>query len=297
MMDPIRYPIRTAVTALVIAAAAAYPGEAAERDCAPGEVHAAVDGRPLTPEEKIARMDEALRESLARFDECQAAASVSADGGSGVEGAQGNAADGGGSGRSVGGSGRSVAGEGGDGGTAQADGTVESVAAEGVQGTEAPEEAGATVQGGNGGTAQAAGAVESVAAEGVQGTEAPEEAGATVQGGDGGTAQAAGTVESVAAEGIQGTEAPEEAGATVAGSEQPTRSGGVRSDTSGDIPDDIPEPDNDSVLEAQIRRAAMEETDPRIRAELWNEYRKYKGLPERPIPDDDGEPSDAQNSE
>ena len=220
MMDPIRYPIRTTVAALVIAAAAAYPGEAAEQDCAPGEVHADVDGRPLTPEEKIARMDEALRESLARFDECQAAASVSADGGSGVEGAQGNAAGGGGSGRSV-------AGEGGDGGTAQADGAVESVAAEGVQ----------------------------------------------------------------------GTEAPEEAGATVAGSEQPTRSGGVRSDTSGDIPDDIPEPDNDSVLEAQIRRAAMEETDPRIRAELWNEYRKYKGLPERPVPDDDGEPSDAQNSE
>ena len=246
MMDPIRYPIRTTVTALVIAAAAAYPGEAAEQDCAPGEVHADVDGRPLTPEEKIARMDEALRESLARFDECQAAASVSADGGDGVEGAQGNAAGGGGSGRSVAG----------DGGTAQADGTVESVAADGVQGTEAPEE-----------------------------------------GGDDGTAQADGAVESVAAEGVQGTEAPEKAGATVAGSEQPTRSGGVRSDTSDDIPDDIPEPDNDSVLEAQIRRAAMEETDPRIRAELWNEYRKYKGLPERPIPDDDGEPSDAQNSE
>ena len=254
MMDPIRYPIRTTVTALVIAATAAYPGEAAERDCAPGEVHADVDGRPLTPEEKIARMDQALRESLARFDECQAAASVSADGGSGVEGAQGNAAGGG--------PGRAVAGEGGDDATAQADGTVESVAAEGVQGTETP-----------------------------------EEAGATVQGGDDGTAQANGAVESVAAEGVQGTEAPEEAGASVAGSEQPTSSGGARSDTSGDIPDDIPEPDNDSVLETQIRRAAMEETDPRIRAELWNEYRRYKGLPERPIPDDDGEPSDAQNSE
>ena len=244
MTDPIRYPIRTTVTALVIAAAAAYPGEAAERDCAPGEVHADVDRRPLTSEEKIARMDEALRESLARFDECQAAASVSADGGSGVEGAQGNAAGGGGSGRPVAG----------DGATAQADGTVESVAAEGVQGTETPEEAGAT-------------------------------------------AQADGTVESVAAEGVRGTEAPEEAGGTAPGSEPPTSSGGVRSDTSGDIPEDIPDPDNDSVLEAQIRRAAMEETDPRIRAELWNEYRKYKGLPARPLPDDDGEPSDAQISD
>ena len=173
-----------------------------------------------TPEEKIARMDEALRESLARFDECQAADSVSADAGSGVEGAQGNAT------------------------------------------------------GGDGSNGSAAG-----------------------EGGDAGTAQAGGAVESVAAEGVQGTEAVEESGATVSGSEQPARSGGVRSDTSDDIPDDIPEPDNDSVLEAQIRRAAMEETDPRIRAELWNEYRKYKGLPARPIPDDDGEPSDAQKSE
>ena len=255
MMDPIRYPIRTTVTALVIAAAAAYPGEAAERDCAPDEVHADVDGRPLTPEEKIARMDEALRESLARFDECQAAASVSANGGSGVEGAQGNATG-------SGGSDGSVAGEGGDDGTARADGAVESVAAEGVQGTEAPEEAGATVQGGGDGTAQAGGAVESVAAEGVQGTEAPEEAAGTLP-----------------------------------GTERPPGSEGRRSGTRADIPDDIPEPDNDSVLEAQIRRAAMEETDPRIRAELWNEYRKYKGLPARPLPDEDGEPSDAQNSE
>ena len=210
--------ILVVVTATTHASEAA--DEAAERDCAPGEVHADVDGRPLTPEEKIARMDEALRESLARFDECQAAASVSADGGSGMEGVQDNTTGGGGS----------------DGSGAR-------------------------------------------------------------EGGDDGTAQAAGTVESVAAEGVQGTEAPEDAGATVPATERPTNSGGVRSDTPGDIPDDIPEPDNDSVLEAQIRRAAMEETDPRIRAELWNEYRKYKGLPERPIPDDDGEPSDAQNSE
>ncbi len=48
---------------------------------------------------------------------------------------------------------------------------------------------------------------------------------------------------------------------------------------SGKIPDDIPEVDNDSILEAQIRQAAMDETDPVIKAKLWNEYRKYKGLP------------------
>ncbi len=48
---------------------------------------------------------------------------------------------------------------------------------------------------------------------------------------------------------------------------------------SGKIPDDIPPVDNDSILEAQIRQAAMDETDPAIKAKLWDEYRKYKGLP------------------
>ena len=48
---------------------------------------------------------------------------------------------------------------------------------------------------------------------------------------------------------------------------------------SGKIPDDIPAADNDSVLEAQIRQAATEEKDPGVRASLWDEYRKYKGLP------------------
>jgi len=51
--------------------------------------------------------------------------------------------------------------------------------------------------------------------------------------------------------------------------------------TNGKIPDDIPVADNDSVFEAQIRAAAMAETDPQIQKNLWNEYRRYKGLPEK----------------
>ncbi len=47
----------------------------------------------------------------------------------------------------------------------------------------------------------------------------------------------------------------------------------------GKLPEDIPSADNDSVLEAQIRQAAINEKDPVIKAKLWNEYRKYKGLP------------------
>ena len=48
-------------------------------------------------------------------------------------------------------------------------------------------------------------------------------------------------------------------------------------------PDDIPAADNDSVFEKQIREAAENESDPEIRERLWNEYRKYKGLPVKPV--------------
>ena len=51
--------------------------------------------------------------------------------------------------------------------------------------------------------------------------------------------------------------------------------------TNGKTPDDIPDADNDSVFEAQIRAAAMAETDPETKKNLWNEYRRYKGLPEQ----------------
>ncbi|MDQ6992496.1 MAG: hypothetical protein Q9M31_03405 [Mariprofundus sp.] len=47
----------------------------------------------------------------------------------------------------------------------------------------------------------------------------------------------------------------------------------------GKVPGDIPKVNNDSVLEEQIRMAAINETDPVIKEKLWNEYRRYKGLP------------------
>lgn len=49
----------------------------------------------------------------------------------------------------------------------------------------------------------------------------------------------------------------------------------------GMVPEDIPLADNDSALAAQIRYAAENETDPVKREQLWNEYRKYKGLPQK----------------
>ena len=51
--------------------------------------------------------------------------------------------------------------------------------------------------------------------------------------------------------------------------------------TNGKTPDDIPDSDNDSVFEAQIRAAAMAETNLDAKKNLWNEYRRYKGLPEQ----------------
>ncbi len=47
----------------------------------------------------------------------------------------------------------------------------------------------------------------------------------------------------------------------------------------GKLPEDIPTADNDSVLEAQIRQAAINETDPEVKKRLWDEYRRYKKLP------------------
>lgn len=47
----------------------------------------------------------------------------------------------------------------------------------------------------------------------------------------------------------------------------------------GTIPTDIPDVDNDDVVAQQIRLAAETEKDDIKKAKLWNEYRKYKGLP------------------
>jgi len=49
----------------------------------------------------------------------------------------------------------------------------------------------------------------------------------------------------------------------------------------GKLPEDIPSVDNDGALAAQIRYAAENETDPVKKVQLWNEYRKYKGLPQK----------------
>ena len=100
-------------------------------------------------------------------------------------------------------------------------------------------------------------------------------------------------VDSVASSEISGTEITEENLETTSTFENTTSEDiveyendqrfdqGETNTNNGMIPEDIPQDDNDSVLEEQIRLAAMNEKDPEKKKRLWNEYRKYKGLPQK----------------
>ena len=109
------------------------------------------------------------------------------------------------------------------------------------------------------------------------------ESGAAVDGSSaGGDTGSEGDVNSQASPDIAGTESPTAAEEVSTASD--SKAHGVLAGN-GKVPDDIPSMDNDSILEAQIRRAAMNEPDPVVREKLWNEYRRYKGLEE---PDEEG---------
>ena len=100
-------------------------------------------------------------------------------------------------------------------------------------------------------------------------------------------------VDSVASSELSGTEITEENVETTTTFENTTSEDivkyendqrfdqGETNTNNGMIPEDIPQDDNDSVLEEQIRLAAMNEKDPEKKKRLWNEYRKYKGLPQK----------------
>lgn len=45
------------------------------------------------------------------------------------------------------------------------------------------------------------------------------------------------------------------------------------------VPEDIPPGEDDDVVAAQLREAAMAAHNEEMAKDLWNEYRKYKGLP------------------
>ena len=43
-------------------------------------------------------------------------------------------------------------------------------------------------------------------------------------------------------------------------------------------PEDVHRTIDDDIIARQLREAAIAEEDPALRARLWDEYRKYKGL-------------------
>ncbi|HHX82552.1 MAG TPA: hypothetical protein GX696_06165, partial [Pseudomonadaceae bacterium] len=83
------------------------------------------------------------------------------------------------------------------------------------------------------------------------------------------------------------------AGVLVAGGSRNSSGGGILPpggrDRQGDfshdnqtlypVPQDIPSGSDDDIVARQLREAAMTEADPELRERLWDEYRKYTGLP------------------
>lgn len=223
---PARGALAVFVAAACLLAGAPLRAQDAAPDCEPRAIDLDLQGRALTRAERIELMDRALYDSLAAFDECHDGAAASAS---------------------------SARGGGQDGGT-----------------------------GGGEGTAGQGDAVESAAARGIEGTEAPA------------AEPADGRVLSAAAADIRGGEAP--APESTPGPETADARSGPLAGGNGKVPEDIPAADNDGALAAQIRLAAMNEPDPRARHKLWNEYRKYTGLPEQPL-DTEGGPADAPAAE
>ena len=198
--------------------------EDAPEGCDSGIAYGKLDDQ-LTREERVALLDQAFFDSLARFERCSNGSSASASAAEGGSGADGGGAQAGQDG----------------GGAEQA-----SVPSNSVSGTESDDE----------GTGQG-----SVTSHSVSGVETQQ--GAATGAGD------------------------QEAGAdTARGDPVPAN---------GAPPADIPPADNDSILEAQIRSAALAETDPEIQARLWNEYRKYKNLP--PVSQEAGQSGGGVSSE
>lgn len=206
-----------------------------------------MDDPNMTREERLEAMDRALQRSLGLYDECQ---QVMSSGGS-----ANSASDASFGGMAGAGSG-SGSGEGGESAASGTQGKVGQESSAGEIGEEAP--------------------VASVATSDIQGTGGSKSSSVPVSS----------PKEFEQEDGAEGSDqdgqlTPRKAGdnARADGGQGSTRKSS--SGNNGNIPEDVQEADNDSVLEAQIREAAMREKDPVVRARLWNEYRRYKGLSQK----------------
>lgn len=114
----------------------------------------------------------------------------------------------------------------------------------------------------------AGGGAQSGASASIAGSEGEGEGG-----GESGADAAATPAASASVSGTEPAAEQKESAQQAAAAQQP---GG---DSGGAPPEDIPPADNDDIVAAQIRAAAEAESNPETKAALWNEYRKYKGLP------------------
>jgi hypothetical protein len=81
-------------------------------------------------------------------------------------------------------------------------------------------------------------------------------------------------------EGQQGEEGDEGQGAEDAsgqpGGYQPGGAEGAEGEETEQVPEDIPDGQDDDIVARQLRELAENETDPELQERLWDEYRKYK---------------------
>lgn len=224
------------------------PAQNAANDCDEVNINF-IDDSSLTPEERMALMDAALNRSLSKFDACQTdttAKSVeSSDATSGASSSDGQ--------------GNSESSQNAGSGASNEDNEEAAASSGGMSGTSSSNDSTT-----NSGSSQSTGTTSSVASSDMSGNEKP-----------------VGENEQMAT-GVSGWTSPKSAEGS-SGDNQSNRTAATTNGKvllNGKLPDDIPSADNDSVLEAQIRKAATNEKDPEIQKKLWNEYRKYKGLPQ-----------------
>lgn len=65
--------------------------------------------------------------------------------------------------------------------------------------------------------------------------------------------------------------------ANVTDGSTPSQGGLLGSGKNSETPIDVPNGEDDDIIARQIREAAINEKDPRLKVKLWDEYRKYKG--------------------
>ena len=242
-------------------------GLASAADCAETLLQA-LDDPSLTQWERIALLDKALLDSLNNFDPCQSADVNNESVSGGVQGAQGAS---------------------GTQGTQGVQGAPEATTETGAQSTESVTENSPASETPTSAQSTTGSVTESTPSGDIQGSLS-----ATPETPTGTQSTAGSASESTPSGDIQGTlpatdpsppDKPTDSGQEAVAANETNSRERVGTGTNGTLPEDIPPAENDDIIAKQFRQAALEETDPVARAKLWNEYRRYKNLPEQAPPE------------